>query len=140
MGLFSEIVYPEWIQQINQNFKTLEELTGTEERRGFLQLASGAETLAGDNTEKAITAANLLYALAARKTISFAGHNLEGACTLAGVKVGDIVVSVTGLAAGTVGDQSVKFESVITVDDQIQQLQASDLSANVYLAVILHKS
>jgi hypothetical protein len=167
--VYAPIQGGDWLKQLNANFEVIEAaslielassaetitgtdatkgvtpaglaaLTGTAARRGILQLASNAEVLAGSDTAKAITAAGILAALAARKTISFAGKNLAGACTLAGVKVGDIVVSVTGLAAGTVGDQSAKFEATITVNDEIQQSEAADLSSNIYLAVILHKS
>lgn len=107
---------------------------------GLVELDTNAEALLGTDTARAITAANLLYVGSMRKTVSFAGRNLTGACTLVGVKVGDVVVSVTGLAAGTVGDQAAKFETTITVADQIQQSNNTDLSANIYLATILHKS
>jgi hypothetical protein len=47
---------------------------------------------------------------------------------------------VTGIAAGTKGDQSAKFESTVTVADQIQQSDAGNLSANIYLALVHRKS
>lgn len=68
--------------------------------------------------------------------IAFSGHNGAGACTATGLVVGDRILSVTGLASGTVGDQSAKFESVVSVNDQIQQSSATDLSANVYMASV----
>lgn len=114
--------------------------TGTTARSGVLQLATNAEALAGTDTAKALTPAAATYRLDLRKTVSFAGRNLAGACTLAGVKVGDKVACVTGLVAATVGDQSAKFESTITVNDQIQQSQASDLSTYIYVATIVHLS
>lgn len=73
------------------------------------------------------------------KVWSFTGKTGAGACTLTGVPVGSVVLSVTGVAAGTKGNQAANFESVITVADQIQQSSASDLSANVYEALIYLK-
>ena len=69
--------------------------------------------------------------------IAFAGKNGAGACTATGLAVGDKILSVTGVAAGTVGDQSALFETVVTVDDQIQQSSATNLSSNIYLALVL---
>ena len=69
----------------------------------------------------------------------FAGRNGAGAVSLSGVRVGDTVRTLTGLI-GVTGDQSTKFESVISVDDQIQQLSADDLSARWYTAYILKPS
>ena len=69
---------------------------------------------------------------------TFVGHSGAGACTLTGAKVGDVVASITGEATGTAGDQSAKFESTISVADQIQQSSATDLSANVYMVRLIH--
>lgn len=115
-------------------------LTGTSTRSGLLQLASSAEALAGSDTAKALTAADLASVLTAIKVESFTGKNLTGACTLTGVKVGDLVLGVTGQGASINGDQSAKFESVITVNDQIQQSSNTDLHLNQYTAIIVHKS
>jgi len=67
---------------------------------------------------------------------NFAGRNGAGGITLTGVRVGDTVSTVVGII-GASGDQSAAFESVITVDDQIQQLSAEDLSLKWYRAYIL---
>lgn len=107
---------------------------------GLVELATNAESLVGTDSSRAITPDDLKYVANMRDILSFSGHNLAGACTLTGVKVGDVVLTVTGLAAGTVGDKSSSFESTITVADQIQQIAASDLSSNVYLAYIQRKS
>jgi hypothetical protein len=115
-------------------------LTGTTSQTGILALATAAQVLAGTDTAKAVTAAGVQGAINKMDTLVFAGKNLTGACTLAGVKAGDIVLTVTGIAVGTVGDQSAKFESIITVNDQIQQSSATDLSANLYIALIQRKS
>lgn len=68
--------------------------------------------------------------------MSFDGRNGTGACTATGLEVGDVVMSLVGLTAGALGDASSSFESTITVDDEIQQSAAGDLSLNDYLAVI----
>ena len=73
----------------------------------------------------------------ALQLIAFAGKNGAGACTATGLNVGDKILSVTGVAAGTVGDQSALFETVVTVDDQIQQSSDTNLSANIYNAFVL---
>ena len=67
---------------------------------------------------------------------SFAGRNGAGPIALPGVRIGDSVESLIGLV-GSTGDQSALFESVITVDDMIQQSSASDLSAKWYRAQIV---
>ncbi len=62
---------------------------------------------------------------------TFAGRDGAGACTLTGARVGDTVSTLTGLV-GSTGDQKSSFESVITVDDEIQQSSTLDLSAKWY--------
>lgn len=68
--------------------------------------------------------------------MTFDGVSEAGPCTATGLEVGDVVLSVAGLTAGSLGDASSSFESTITVDDQIQQSAAGDLSSNDYLATI----
>ena len=68
----------------------------------------------------------------------FTGSNGAGACTLAGARVGDIVVGV--INETTPGDAAANFESVITVADQIQQSSASDLSAAKFNVLIKRQS
>ncbi len=65
----------------------------------------------------------------------FLGRNGAGGCVLTGAKVGDTVSSLIGLI-GMSGDQSASFETVITVNDQIQQLSGSDLSTKWFRAFI----
>jgi hypothetical protein len=119
---------------------SLAALTGTSARRGLTQLASNAEAIAGSDTAKALTADDLAAVITKMDIISFAGHNGAGVCTMTGVKVGDVVLSVTGQVAADVGDKSSLFEAAITVNDQIQQSSATDLSTKVYMALILRKS
>lgn len=90
----------------------------------WLTAAAVNETLAGLYPSNSVTA------------ISFTGASAAGACTATGTLVGDRVLSVTGLASGTVGDKSASFESVVSVADQIQQTSASDLHLNQYLALL----
>lgn len=117
-----------------------DEVAASATASGRVELATDAEALLGTDAVRAVTPANLKHVNDMRDVISFMGCNLAGACTATGLKVGDVVLSVTGLASGTVGDQSEKFESTITIADQIQQSQASDLSTNVYMALVQRKS
>ena len=62
----------------------------------------------------------------------FTGAAAAGGCVLTNANAGDIVISVIQLN-GTPADVSASFESTISVTGQIQQLSASNLSANQYL-------
>lgn len=66
----------------------------------------------------------------------FLGRNGAGGCVLTGARIGDTVQSVIGLI-GVTGDQSASFETVITADNQIQQLSGTDLSSSWFRAFIL---
>ena len=61
----------------------------------------------------------------------FTGRDGAGSITLPGVYAGDSVSSVTGLV-GVTGDQKAAFETVISVDGQIQQVSVNDLSEKMY--------
>jgi len=75
-----------------------------------------------------------LEALAA-SYIEFEGLTSAGGCDLPGANVGDTVASVTGLI-GLSGNQASSFESVITVEDQIQQITSANLD-NKWFRVFL---
>jgi len=109
-------------------------------RDALLAPASDAETITGTATDVAVTPAGLGAALARLELIAFSGRNLAGACVATGLKVNDVIYSVTGVVAADVGDQSALFESIVTVADQIQQVSATDLSAKVYHALVLRMS
>ena len=66
----------------------------------------------------------------------FLGRNGAGGCVMPGVTIGDSVTSVIGLI-GLSGDQASSFETVITVDDQIQQISGSDLSTKWFRAFMV---
>lgn len=66
------------------------------------------------------------------------GYNGAGTVTLAGVKVGDKVVAVINMT--TPGDVTSSFESTISVDGQIQQTAATDLSAAKLLVEVSPRS
>ena len=66
----------------------------------------------------------------------FAGIDGAGSIYLPGVEAGDTVATLTGLI-GVTGDQSAAFETVISVDDQIQQISTSDLSEKYYRAYLI---
>lgn len=73
-------------------------------------------------------------ALKYRKT-KFDGSNGVGSISIAGASKGDEVISLVGVY-GVTGDQSSKFESSVSVDGQLQQSDAGDLSGNVYVVVL----
>lgn len=75
-----------------------------------------------------------LQALALRYR-KFMGRNGAGSIEMSGVAMGDKVETLIGLT-GVSGDQSTDFESVISVNDQIQQTSTDDLSENWYLVCI----
>ena len=61
----------------------------------------------------------------------FFGRDGAGSINLPGATVGDTVTTLIGLV-GVTGDKKTDFESMITVDGQIQQVSESELSANIY--------
>jgi hypothetical protein len=65
----------------------------------------------------------------------FFGRDGAGSIELPGASVGDSVTTLVGLV-GVTGDKKADFETMITVDGQIQQDSESDLSANVYRAFL----
>jgi hypothetical protein len=66
---------------------------------------------------------------------TFEGINGAGAVSLEGARRGDTVSLVTGIV-GVSGDQSAAFETVISVDDQIQQASTSDLTEKWFRALL----
>ena len=130
---YAPIQGADWLKQLNDNFSVLENAE-------LVELASSAVTIAGTDATQGVTPAGLSATLGKVDIISFAGKNGAGACTMTGVKVGDVVLSATGTVAADVGDKASLFETAITVNDQIQQSSASDLSTKVYMALILRKS
>lgn len=66
---------------------------------------------------------------------SFEGRNGAGAIILSGARIGDTVSSLVGLIDAT-GDQHTSFETVITVNDHIQQVSTSDLTGKFYRAYL----
>ena len=66
----------------------------------------------------------------------FEGVSGGGYITIEGAQVGDQVVSLVGLY-GISGDQSAKFESVISESNYIKQTSTSDLSENGYLVTLI---
>lgn len=112
-------------------------LTATATRDGLVELTTDAEAKTGTDTDRAITAANLRAVLTGIKTISFDGRNGAGSCTATGAVAGMKVLGVFGITSGALGNAAASFEATVTVNDQIQQSSASDLSLNDYVAVLL---
>lgn len=71
-----------------------------------------------------------LEALAQRWKVFEGGYG-AGPIALPGARKGDTVSAVTG-KVGVSGDQSAAFETVITVDDEIQQVSTADLTETWY--------
>ena len=107
--------------------------------KGIVELAIDAEAKTGTDTTRAITATNLRAVLSGLKFISFAGRNGQGSISAVGAVAGDKVIDVVGISAGHLGRVGTLFENpLITVNDQIQQTSASDLSVDkLYVAVLL---
>lgn len=112
------------------------------------QLRAGlsAKHLAGDAIETAkiaddaVTGAKIAAA-AFRAFASFDGVDGSGeepalGCALRGVSVGDKVIGLINFATGEPRAAD-KFESVITVDDEIQQTALEDLSAATFVVLVL---
>ena len=169
MTTYNKLQGVEWLKQANDNFALMESaelielasdaetITGTDATKGvtpaglqakvssatakgIVELATSAETIAVTDQTRVVTPYGLGATLAKIDIISFVGKNLAGACTMTGVKAGDVVFSVTGQVAADVGDKSSLFEGTITVNDQIQQSSATDLSTKVYMALIYRLS
>ncbi len=94
-----------------------------------------AVTTAKINT-KAVTGEKLDEAALVQKV--FAGRNGAGVCTLTGAKVGDKVIGMVNITDAT--DDIGNFETTITVADQIQQSDASNLSAKKFAVLLVVKS
>lgn len=69
--------------------------------------------------------------------IAVAGVATAGPVALPGAKAGESVAGVVCLTDGT--NASGSFESTITVADQIQQIEAADLSAKKYALILTAK-
>lgn len=99
------------------------------------KIAAGAVTtakiLAGNVTLPKISFSGI-------KVYRFDGKNGTGAITLTGAVVGDRVIAIFGVvsATGVTVATPANFESTITVNDQIQQSSASDLSGNDYIVLL----
>ncbi len=65
----------------------------------------------------------------------FYGSNGAGSIALDGARVGDDVISLVGVY-GVSGSQVSNFESEISVDGYLQQTSGSDLSENLYVAIL----
>jgi hypothetical protein len=67
----------------------------------------------------------------------FYGNNGIGGIALPGALVGQVVIRLEGVYVVT-GNQATKFESVITIQNQIQQIHSGNLAGNQYVVVLKH--
>ena len=107
----------------------------TIESGGTIDASSGTTTLgAGSVALTKISVTGI-------KCLAAAGKNGAGAITLTGAAVGDRLVAVFGAptAGGTleVKVPGTDFEAAMTVENQIQQVSVSNLSANTYAFVLI---
>jgi len=106
---------------------------------GIVELATGPETIAVTDQERAVTPYALGAALAKLKVISFTGVAAAGPCTVVGAALGDVIFCVTG-TSGVFGVKSTSFEAIVTVAGQIRQSEAADLHLNTYTALLFKPS
>lgn len=74
------------------------------------------------------------YSAPIQRSQCTAGHNGVGAVTFTGALTGDKLLSATNLT--TPSDVTSSFEAITTVDGQIQQTSATDLSAKQILFLL----
>jgi hypothetical protein len=93
----------------------------------------------GDGSVLAFGLTNVLTQLEVEglkyRKYQFYGANQAGGIAIPGALVGDVVQKLVGIY-GVSGDQSSKFESMISIEGQIQQTNGSDLSDNIYAVVL----
>lgn len=69
--------------------------------------------------------------------MTFSGRNGAGACTATGLAIGDLLLSVMDIdVGGGLGNAGSSFEATVTVNDQIQQSSATDLSTSEFIALV----
>lgn len=66
-----------------------------------------------------------------------AGNNGIGGCSAPGLKIGDILMWALMSGNSSVLSGNQELEAVVTVDDQIQQIDAADLSSHVFTVVLI---
>jgi hypothetical protein len=96
----------------------------------------GAMAQPAASTSWALTACLVQLEALALCYFTFAGRSGAGPVDLPGAHVGDTVSSLVG-RVGVSGDQSAAFEALITVEGQIQQVSAADLSAKWYTTYLV---
>jgi hypothetical protein len=72
----------------------------------------------------------------ALRYVTFEGADEASPISLRGARIGDTVQTLVGVV-GVSGSQVAAFETVITVNDQIQQLSTSDLTGKFYRAYLV---
>ena len=68
---------------------------------------------------------------------SGSGRNGAGACTVVAAVVGDAILSVIGVSgAEGANDKTASFETVVTINGQVQQTDAADLSTSSFMFLV----
>jgi hypothetical protein len=121
----------------------VDELTGHDATFPAADTSGAAQSGTADIEDDAITTPKLAagaatlpkVGTAGTKSLVAAGRSGAGVVALSGTVIGDRVFLVIGTVTAGTGpllDSDGDFESVITVDDEIQQSAGGDLSANTY--------
>lgn len=71
---------------------------------------------------------------------TFGGRNGAGAITVTGAVVGDVVRQLQAISAGVTGSGAGSFESTISVANQIQQTDGTNLSTVAYIVLLERRS
>jgi hypothetical protein len=123
--------------------KKVSEIGHLSERTVGVALVDG-DKLLGTTSDPLVIALQQPSPSSFRTAKNVGGHNGPGACSANGLKVGDVVLSVTfakvpTAAAGTQAGLT-EFEGVISVANQIQQTGVANLSAEAFDVLVLAQS
>lgn len=120
---------------------------GTDQAEGDIQGVTAGTGLTGGGTTGTVTlglASNGVtgpsLSASAMRFLKFAGNNGAGACPCTGLKVGDTVIGIVDASGGGGSTSAASFQSTITVQNEIQQTDAADLSGSVFVALVVAKS
>jgi hypothetical protein len=96
-----------------------------------MMVGGQARSLGGQVLSYGVRACLAQLEALARRYRTFQGRSGAGPIDLSGAYIGDSVETLVGVS-GVNGDRSADFESIITVNGQIQQESSEDLSNNWY--------
>jgi hypothetical protein len=122
--------------------KKVSEIGHLSERTVAVGLVDG-DKLLGTANDPLVVAVQPPSPSSFRTAKNVGGHNGAGPCNANGLKVGDVVLSVTfakPTAAASTQAGLIEFEGVISVANQIQQTGVANLSAEAFDVLVLAQS